>query len=449
MATIPHPRTLTNVTENVLNAIRNQASNTYRDYVPIATADAESIRQIGAVIMDYPELQNEFVSALINRIALVVVTSKTYQNPWAIFKRGVLDFGESIEEIFVDIAKVETYDPADAENTLYKRYLPNIRSAFHVLNYEKFYPVTISDAELRKAFTSYAGVSDLIARIVNSLYSALNYDEYQTMKYMLARKILSGMVTPVAISDVTDAKTVVKAVKGIVNKMRFMSPDYNIAHVKTFSDPAEQYILLDTQFDADMDVDVLATAFNMDKAEFIGRRVLIDGFGNLDANRLAELFANDPNYVALTSAEIAALNTIPCAIVDRDFFMIYDNLLQFREDYNGKGLYWNEFLHAWKTFSVSPFANAAVAVAGEPTVTAVALSAPTTAVAGSVAHVLATVTTTNFAPQTVEWSVSPSTCTVDAAGNVTIPAGFTGTITVTATSTYDSTKSATATITVA
>jgi len=449
MATIPHPRTLTNVTENVLNAIRNQASNTYRDYVPIATADAESIRQIGAVIMDYPELQNEFVSALINRIALVVVTSKTYQNPWAIFKRGVLDFGESIEEIFVDIAKVETYDPADAENTLYKRYLPNIRSAFHVLNYEKFYPVTISDAELRKAFTSYAGVSDLIARIVNSLYSALNYDEYQTMKYMLARKILSGMVTPVAISDVTAAKTVVKAVKGIVNKMRFMSPDYNIAHVKTFSDPAEQYILLDTQFDADMDVDVLATAFNMDKAEFIGRRVLIDGFGNLDANRLAELFANDPNYVALTSAEIAALNTIPCAIVDRDFFMIYDNLLQFREDYNGKGLYWNEFLHAWKTFSVSPFANAAVAVAGEPTVTAVALSAPTTAVAGSVAHVLATVTTTNFAPQTVEWSVSPSTCTVDAAGNVTIPAGFTGTITVTATSTYDSTKSATATITVA
>lgn len=449
MATIPHPRTLTNVTENVLNAIRNQASNTYRDYVPIATADAESIRQIGATIMDYPELQNEFVSALINRIALVVVTSKTYQNPWAVFKRGVLDFGESIEEIFVDIAKVETYDPADAENTLYKRYLPNIRSAFHVLNYEKFYPVTISDAELRKAFTSYAGVSDLIARIVNSLYSALNYDEYQTMKYMLARKILSGMVTPVAISNVTDAKTVVKAVKGIVNKMRFMSPDYNIAHVKTFSDPAEQYILLDTQFDADMDVDVLATAFNMDKAEFIGRRVLIDGFGNLDADRLAELFDNDPNYVALTSAEITALNTIPCAIVDRDFFMIYDNLLQFREDYNGKGLYWNEFLHAWKTFSLSPFANAAVAVAGEPTVTAVALSAPTTAVAGSVAHVLATVTTTNFAPQTVEWSISPSTCTVDAAGNVTIPSGFTGTITVTATSTYDSTKSATATITVA
>ena len=447
MATIPSPVTLTNASADVLNAIRNQASNNYRDYVPIATPDAESVRQIGAVIMDYPELQNEFVSALINRIAIVVVTSKTYRNPWAVFKRGVLDFGESIEEIFVDIAKVETYNPADAENTLYKRYIPNIRSAFHVLNYEKFYPVTISDAELRKAFTSYEGVNDLIARIVNSLYSAMNYDEYMTMKYMLARKILAGMVTPVAISDVTDSKTVVKAVKGIVNKMRFMSDKYNIARVKTFSNPDEQYILLDTQFDANMDIDVLATAFNLDKAEFIGRRVLIDGFGNLDADRLAELFANDANYTPLTNAEIEALNTIPCAIVDKDFFMIYDNLLQFREDYNGKGLYWNEFLHAWKTFSVSPFANAAVAVAGEPGVTSVSISAPNSAVAGSTVHATANVVTTNFAPKTVDWTVSPETCSVDAAGNVTIPSGVTGAVTVTATSVYDAEKSATHTIT--
>ena len=89
--------------------------------------------------------------------------------------------------------------------------------------------------------------------------------------------------------------------------MRFMSPYYNIAHINTFSDPAEQYILLDTQFDADMDVDVLATAFNLDKAEFIGRRVLIDGFGNLDSARLAELFANDPNYVALVPVKNAAV----------------------------------------------------------------------------------------------------------------------------------------------
>lgn len=449
MPTIPSPVTLTNASADVLNAIRNQASTNYQDYVPIAEPNAESVRKIGAVLMDYPNLQNEFVSALINRIALVVVTSKLYENPWNVFKRGILEYGETIEEIFVDIARVETFDPADAENTLYKRYLPNIRSAFHVLNYEKFYPVTISEAELRKAFLSYSGVADLIARIVNSLYSAANYDEYQTMKYMLASTILNGRLYPEAVSDISDPKKVVKAVKGLVNDMRFMSEKYNIAKVKTFSRPEEQYILVDTRFDAAMDVEVLATAFNMDKVEFIGRRILIDGFGNFDNTRLGQLFYGDSNYSEIDSTAATALNTIPIAVVDKDFFMIYDNLIQFREDYNGKGLYWNEFLHQWKTFSISPFANAAIAVAGTPTVTAIAVT-PESA-GGSVGDTIrfsAAVTTTNFAPQTVNWTVSNNKCSVDPAGNVTIGTGATGTCTVTATSTFDSTVTDTATITI-
>lgn len=449
MSTIPSPITLTNSSAEVLNAIRNQATTQYQEYIPIAQPNAESIRAVGAIMMDYPNLQNEFVHALINRIALVVVSSKMYQNPWSVFKRGILEYGESIEEIFVDIAKVETFNPADAENTLYKRYIPNIRTAFHVLNYEKFYPVTISDAELRKAFLSVSGVTDLISRIVNSLYSAADYDEYLTMKYMLARKILEGRIYPTAVSDASDSKIVVKGVKQVVNDMRFMSTKYNIAKVKNFSRPDEQYILVDTHFDASMDVDVLATAFNMDKVEFIGRRILIDGFGNFDNDRLAVLFADDPNYVEIDSTAATALNALPVMVLDRDFWMVYDNLVQFREDYNGKGLYWNEFLHMWKTFSISPFANASIIVGGTPTVSAVSVS-PATA-GGSVGDTLsftATVTTSNFAPQDVNWTVSNNKCTVDAAGNVTIGTGATGSCTVTATSAFNSSVSGTATITI-
>ena len=101
----PKTKTLTNSTEQILNAIRNSASINYQNYVPIATKDAESIKEIGAVIMDYPNLQNEFLSALVNRIARVIVTSKMYENPLAMFKKGFVEFGESIEEIFVNIAK--------------------------------------------------------------------------------------------------------------------------------------------------------------------------------------------------------------------------------------------------------------------------------------------------------------------------------------------------------
>ena len=100
MATKPKIVTLTNSSVDILNVIRNNATINYKNYVPVATADAESIREIGAIIMDSPQLQNEFLSALVNRIGRVLVTSKMYDNPWSMFNKGTLEFGETIEEIF-------------------------------------------------------------------------------------------------------------------------------------------------------------------------------------------------------------------------------------------------------------------------------------------------------------------------------------------------------------
>ena len=172
MPSIPKRVTLTNSSVDILNVIRNNATQNYRDQVPKATENAESIREIGAVIMDYPALQNEFVNALINRIGRVVVTSKMYYNPLSMFKKGLLEFGESVEEIFVEIAKPFTFDQKGSESTLYKREIPNIKSAFHIMNYQKFYKVTISHQQLRQAFLSWNGVTDLITKTINSLYTA-------------------------------------------------------------------------------------------------------------------------------------------------------------------------------------------------------------------------------------------------------------------------------------
>ena len=454
MPTIPSRVTLTNSSVDVLNAIRNSASMNYRDYVPIATPDAEVIRTIGATIMDYPALQNEFISALINRIGRVIVTSKSYENPWAMFKKGMLDFGETIEEIFVNIAKPFEYDVDTATREVFKRELPDVRSAFHVVNYEKFYKVTIQQEELRKAFLSIDGVVDLIARITDSLYTAANYDEFQTMKYLLACRIVDGMMYPVNIltPSARNMKSIVSTVKAVSNTLPFLSSDYNIAHVKTHSVKDDQYIILNAQFDAVMDVEVLASAFNMDKAEFMGHRVLIDGFGKLDFDRLEELFAGDNNYRDLSSyAE--ALEAIPCVIVDRDFFMIYDKLMQFTEQYNGQGLYWNYFYHKWLIFSVSPFANAISFVPGTMGVTSVALtpeSATVTSASGTL-QFNATVVAEAFTPKDVEYTVVTSgdaTVTVSNGGLVTWSDLANGdTITVTATSVYDDSVSDSATIT--
>ena len=137
MPTIPKQITLTNSSVDIVNAIRNNASTNYQNYVPIATPDADSIREIGAIIMDFPALQNEFLSALVNRIGRVLLTSRLYAHPLANFKKGLLEFGETVEEIFVNIAKPYQYDPAVAENTVFKREIADVRSAFHIMNYQK------------------------------------------------------------------------------------------------------------------------------------------------------------------------------------------------------------------------------------------------------------------------------------------------------------------------
>ena len=322
MPTKPTIKTLTNSSVDILNVIRNNATQNYRDYVPKATPDADSIREIGAIIMDYPALQNEFLSALVNRIGRVLITYKMYDNPWSAFKKGMLEFGESIEEIFVNIAKPFQFDPSVAESNLFKREIPDVRAAFHIMNYQKYYKATISNDQLRQAFLTWQGITDLIAKIVDAMYTGANYDEFLTMKYMLARHILDGHMFPIAIPTVSSENMtdIVSTIKGQSNDFTFLSSDYNIAGVATHTSKEDQYVLINAKFDAKMDVEVLASAFNMSKAEFIGRRVLVDSFGKLDIERLAILFANDPTYKEPTSVELAALDKIPVILVDRDWF---------------------------------------------------------------------------------------------------------------------------------
>lgn len=449
----PEATSLSASTVDILNAIRNSATANYRDYVPVAVNNDSSVREIGAVIMQFPALQNEFLGALVNRIGRVIMTSKMYTNPWAPFKRGLLEFGETIEEVFVNIAKPFEFDPEKAQDTVFKRQIPDVRAAFHPLNYQKMYKTTVSQDQLRQAFLSIQGITDLISKIVDSMYSAANYDEFLVMKYMIARHILKGQMYPVTIPAVSadDMEAIVKKIKGISNNFEFMTDDYNLAGVHTFSMKDTQYLIMTGDFDAAVNVDVLAAAFNMDKAEFSGHTIMVDSFAKLDNNRLAALFADDANYVEITQAELTALATIPAVLVDIDWFMIYDNLLTFSDLYNPEGLYWNYWLHTWKTMSVSPFANNALFIPGTPTVTKVEVTpSAVTAAAGQQVQLTVKVTTTNFAPQTVKWTSDTEGVDVDIYGLVTIGADVAaGTVNVTATSTYDGTKSGNSVITVA
>lgn len=453
MPTRPSKVTLDTNVLNVLNAIRNNASNNYRDYVPPIT-DTSEIRKIGTIIMDNVALQNEFLTALVNRIGRVIIATRMYQNPWARFKEGYLEYGETVEEIFTNIAKPYEYSFSEENETRFaKKRLPDVRAAFHVMNYRKFYPTTVTDKQLRQAFLSSDGVAQLISDIVNSIYTGANYDEFLTMKYLLAVNILNSRMYPIEVSVVSaaNAKDIVTEVKATANLLEFPSTKYNPAGVFQHTPKEEQIIIINAKFDAIMDVNVLASAFNMDKAQFMGQRVLIDSFGSLDTARLNELFDDDPNYVELTSEQLTALDALPMVVVGEKFWRVFDNMNEFTEFYNPEQLYWNYFYHQWKTFSTSPFENAIVYVPGTPSVTSVEVTPATATVAKGSSFALTTkVTVENYAPQTVDYTSSVEGITITEGGVVQIPSDTSAaTVTITATSTFDSTKTDTCVITIA
>lgn len=434
----------------ILNAIRNDASVNYREYVPAVIASTD-VRKVGAIIMQYPELQNEFLHTLVNRIGAVMMTSKMYENPWAFAKQGVLEFGETMEEIFVNLAEPFKYDPAVAESEIFKRQTPDVRSAFHILNFQDFYKVTVTQQQLKLAFLANDGVQDLVTAIVNSLYSAANYDEFLVMKYMVARSILDGTMTGVVVDPVSkeNSDNIVIKVKNTSNQMTFMCPDYNPAGVRNFSPKEDQYLISSADFDATMNVATLAQAFNMDKAEFDGHHVMVDSFGKLDNERLEKLFGTDSWYTEIGASDLAKLAQVPAVLVDKAWFMVWDNLAEYSDQYNGQGLYWNYWYHVWKTFSVSPFANCAVFVTANQTVASVAVTPATaTLPKGASIDLTAKVVTTNFASQAVNWTITGEGNKVTSGGRVTLAANATGTVTVTATSVSDPTKTGKCTITV-
>lgn len=355
-------------TIDILNVIRSNATAEYQELVP-KIDKASDIPAVGEVLFGYPALANQFLNALVNRIALVRVKSATFNNMYADLKKGYLEFGETIEEVFVNIAKAVEFSSEKAEARELKRTLPDVRSAFHCINWRVTYPVTIEDEQLRMAFLSAEGVTDLIANIVDSVSRANEYDEYLLFKYLIIKAVAHGKMKPVSV-NASNISNMAISFRSISNQFEFLSPNYNISGVHTNTKKEDQYIFMDADFNARFDVSVLASAFNMDKANFMGNLKLIDSFTTFDNARFDVIRANGTQIEEVTAEELALMKDVKAVIVDKEWFQFYDNQLKFTEKYVASGEYWNYFLHSWKTVSSSPFSNAVAFVTTTSTLSA-------------------------------------------------------------------------------
>ena len=448
MPTIPTSRV--NITNNIdiVNAIRNDATTYYQEYVPVVH-NADELRSIGATIMSNVQLQNEFLTSLINRIGKVMVRNVIFSNPLKPFKKGILEFGESIEDIYVNLPEAFDYDPEVAESKLFARVFPDVRSAFYVKNYEKFYKQTIQRRDLQACFLSTNGISDLITKVIGSMKTKAEADEYLMMKYMLAKWILDGKSH---VKTITSGSTTEATAKKMLTEIRTLGNiwetsirrDYNLAGVQQTTPKSNQWLIINAKFEAEIDVNALAYAFHMDKADVQQHVIMIDEFSSIDDTAIERLLGEG---TALTPAEKTALDSIACVMVDGDFFQVYDNLMDISENVrNAEGLYDTYFLHTWRTFNICPFSQSNVfaldVVSGVSSLTVTPTTGTLSLTAGQSVQLIPTVETTGFASKAVVYDTTNTDITVSSSGLITVKPGATAktNVTVNVTSVADTSK---------
>ena len=327
----------------LLNTIRDNASQAYQDRVPEATRN--NIEEVGEAITDMNNAvtYNEFVNTLINMVFAPEMISKKWENPLGKFKRGKKTFGDTVEEIYNNFIKAQTFDQTGSG--LLTRNLPDTKVVFHRMNRQDTYKLTDSPEALAKAFKSYEGVAEYLNNLYTTINNSAELDEYILMRQLLAQAYENNamVVIPVAdpLASKANADEFIKTIKTVSGLMKYPSSDYNAyltaqstdnKPIITFSKLDEQILIIDEATDKSIAVDCLAYAFNKSVLDF-----------NETTKQLIDVFP---------------VEGMVGALVDKNFFQVYDDLFTFREFENGLGLYRNHMLHVWQTLGYSILCNA-------------------------------------------------------------------------------------------
>lgn len=319
---------------DILNTIRNNASEDYKNNIPEATQ--QNIIAVGNALATYELAFNEFSQALMHKIGKTILESKLFKNKLARFKSGAIVTQQDVEEIFVEMADGAegAYDP-EGPNPLGRRATKQDKVYYHRMNRRDYYVITLGDLDFPRVFRSEATFESFVAEKLNSVYSRIAYDEWLYMKNVLATYDgYFDYVVPAldGSNNETACKQFVKTLRKAATDVSFMTKDYNKAGVMTQSDPKAMTLFIHKDLLAELDVEVLAKAYNMGKTDIQLSIEVLDDFGTLE-----------DTYALL---------------VDNSWFRIYDTLQRMEPQRNAQGLFTNYFFHVHQILSASPFKNA-------------------------------------------------------------------------------------------
>lgn len=399
----------------VFNVVRENASKVFMETVPSATED--NIHTLSNILFNdaYQPMLNEFVTNLINRIGLTIIRNKTFSNPLSILRKGSMPLGTDIQDLYENPAEAEQYE---LSNTAMAKLLtitdPDTHVAYYRRNRQDLYTKTISRKNLQGAFVSWEKFESYISAITTSLYSGNYIDEFELTKALVDGAYDNNKViveTVSAVTDETTAKAFIKKCRSLFTKMKLPSTKYNAYSkfsgakgvIKTWTEDDRFVLIVTSDVMAEVDVDVLARAFNIENTKFLGRVIEVDSFEN---------------------EEIQAI------LCDEAWFQIYENLMRFDEFYNARTMTWNEYLHVWQTYAICPFANAIVFATAQPKPATAISVADVSVVEDATANVTVTLTPADATSELTFTSGDETVFTVSSTGIVTGVSAGTGTLTV-------------------
>ena len=328
----------------IMNTIHANNSALYQERVPLLTKT--NIADVGNPILTYEAIANEFLSAFVNRIAFEEVSNRRFRNPLAVLKKGGKPFGSDVLEMYTNPVSAVTFNGSATDDML-KVTKPDTKTMYHRMNRQDKYPVSISDAQLKKAFTSIHELGKFFESVITAMYSGDEIDEFLLMRNIVADGIVGKKIKTFDVEydgGETSCKDLIKLIKTLSSNFALPSKQYNgynelnkegitsgsITACTTWTPVANQIFLIRSDVDASTDVEVLAKAFNMEKTDFLKRKFVVDSFGDEDTL---------------------------CAILDEANFEVYDDLYTVKSFSNGSNLVTNYWLHHWQTISYSLFGN--------------------------------------------------------------------------------------------
>lgn len=397
---------------NILNAMRSEYELENR--IPEATLD--NLQQIFTTMMSYSQGRNTVIPSLLERIGLQTVDTNAWRNPLAMYKKDPMRYGMTHEETFVNMCKGKLYDPRESYEYAFQQYQSYVMSVFHKVNLQMQYPVTITYDNLRSAFLSEYGIRDMMSAKMESAVSGANWDEYNAMKGMIdagyEQQILPAVTVP-AVADEPTAKKLLTEIKAAVNEFKFPNPANNIAGATSASEPYNLIWITTPRVDANIGVEALAYAFNMDKAQVDVRTVIVDKFDN------------------------AAIQGV---LMDIRFFNVRDQFREMSDQRLANILSWNYFYTTVEMISASPFYPIRVFTTDTVATSSLSITASGgTYTQGEVITISATVTggTGTYHQGLLNWSVegatSRDTYILPGTNQLYVGADETGTLVVTVT----------------